>query len=79
MGRSNNWPIIKTVGGILSPDPQENSHFYEANMVYVPYCSSDSWSGTNTAKNSEGLTFMGRLILTEVIKELSQLEQLLNR
>ena len=72
---SDNWSPVKSVGGILSADPKENPHFSEANHVFVPYCSSDSWSGTK--KDSEGLTFMGRHILQEVIKELSDFQQLL--
>ncbi len=40
---SDRWPSVKTVGGILSADPLENPHFADANHVFVPYCSSDSW------------------------------------
>jgi hypothetical protein len=65
------------VGGILSADPLENPHFADANHVFVPYCSSDSWSGTATKKNQDGHTFMGSHIVREVIRELSDFQQLL--
>ena len=75
---SNSWMVEKSVGGILSADREENPHFSDANHVFVPYCSSDSWSGTASVKNSEGLTFMGRHILKEVIQELSDQHDLLS-
>ncbi len=71
------WPPIKTVGGILSDDPEENPHFADANHVFVPYCSSDSWSGTATTKNPDGLTFMGSYIVQEVVRQLAHREELL--
>ena len=72
---SDGWPIVKSVGGILSADPEENPHFADANHVFVPYCSSDSWSGT--AEHQNGFHFMGRHIIREVIRELSESHQLL--
>ncbi|CAB4056255.1 NOTUM [Lepeophtheirus salmonis] len=44
---SERWPSVKTVGGILSSDVSENPHFSDANHILIPYCSSDSWSGTS--------------------------------
>ncbi|KAL3882516.1 hypothetical protein ACJMK2_028852 [Sinanodonta woodiana] len=40
------------------------------NVLYIPYCSSDSWSGTATSPDDTGFSFMGSLILDEVIREL---------
>ena len=61
------WPEVNTVGGILSSDRQENPHFAEANHVLVPYCSSDSWSGTARADTKAGnkFSFLGAEILAE--------------
>ena len=73
---SDGWQIVKSVGGILSADPEENPHFANANHVFVPYCSSDSWSGT-AEKNQNGFAFMGRHIVREVVHELSDSQQLL--
>ena len=39
--------------GILSTNEVNNYHFHKANMVYIPYCSSDLWSGT--AKNVDNI------------------------
>ena len=82
---SDRWPSVKTAGGILSADPEENPHFSNANHVLVPYCSSDAWSGYATgrpaspeaAKNTGDLSFMGGNIIREVIRELADFQQLL--
>jgi len=41
---------------------------------FVPYCSSDTWSGTSKASESSSVSssfsFMGALIIDEVIKSL---------
>jgi hypothetical protein len=82
---SDRWPSVKTAGGILSADPTENPHFYNANHVFVPYCSSDAWSGYATgrpaspeaATNTRDLAFMGGTIIREVIRELADFQQLL--
>lgn len=62
------------VGGILSPHPEENPYWHNANHVLIPYCSSDSWSGTRTEPDTRdpenSWRFMGALILKQVIAEL---------
>lgn len=68
---SAQWPETRSVGGILSPDAHENPYWYNANHVFVPYCSSDSWSGTRVKpENRDGLRFMGSLIVRQVIDDL---------
>ncbi|XP_035715762.1 palmitoleoyl-protein carboxylesterase NOTUM isoform X2 [Folsomia candida] len=68
---SSAWPHHKHVGGILSGDPNENPYWWSANHVFVPYCSSDTWSGTTKAdENGSKFSFMGALIIEEVIKTL---------
>ena len=75
---SDRWPSVRAVGGILSADPSENPHFADANHVFVPYCSSDSWSGTKKdAGADDANVFMGSLILAEVVRELADYNQLL--
>ncbi|CAH1799058.1 unnamed protein product [Owenia fusiformis] len=64
------WPKTKKGKGILSWNPEENPEFFHANMVYVPYCSSDSWSGNLKAEKKGDFSFMGSLIVEEVIKDL---------
>ncbi|XP_061416586.1 palmitoleoyl-protein carboxylesterase notum1-like [Lethenteron reissneri] len=58
--------------GILSPRPEENPHWWNANTVFVPYCSSDVWSGNAPALQSSpgGYAFLGARILREVVVEL---------
>uniref|UniRef100_A0A8D0DBT1 Notum pectinacetylesterase 2 n=1 Tax=Sander lucioperca TaxID=283035 RepID=A0A8D0DBT1_SANLU len=61
---SSRWPQTKRGTGILSSQAEENPHWHNANIVFIPYCSSDVWSGTGP------YTFMGSLIIREVIKDL---------
>ncbi|XP_067951543.1 palmitoleoyl-protein carboxylesterase NOTUM-like isoform X2 [Watersipora subatra] len=67
MTSSTYWPLTKEGSGILSWNPEENPFLYSANVVYVPYCSSDAFAGNNT-KN--GMYFMGANIVEEVVKDL---------
>ena len=60
----------------MSSDREENPHFADANHVLVPYCSSDSWSGTARAKPGNKFSFLGAEILSEVVRELFSWEQL---
>ncbi len=43
---------------------------------YVPYCSSDAWSGTYRATTDGDFSFMGSLILEEVVKDLLNMHDL---
>jgi O-palmitoleoyl-L-serine hydrolase len=43
---SKNLKAYKLGKGIMSPFEEENPTLYGANHVYMPYCSSDLWSGT---------------------------------
>ncbi|CAG5897817.1 unnamed protein product [Menidia menidia] len=65
---SSKWPQTRT--GILSPLPEENPHWWNANMVFIPYCSSDVWSGATAKTEQSGYAFMGSLIIQEVVKDL---------
>ncbi|XP_034715302.1 carboxylesterase notum2 [Etheostoma cragini] len=85
---SSRWPQTKRGTGILSSQAEENPHWYNANIVFIPYCSSDVWSGTGPTPtppprprqgrekerdrntNATEYTFMGSLIIREVIKDL---------
>uniref|UniRef100_A0A1S4L0Y2 Uncharacterized protein n=2 Tax=Ixodes scapularis TaxID=6945 RepID=A0A1S4L0Y2_IXOSC len=67
---SAQWHDTRHVGGILSPDPEENQYWWNANHVLIPYCSSDAWSGSTNGKTEAGYAFMGSLIVQEVILEL---------
>nr|CAG4651631.1 EOG090X0267 [Triops cancriformis] len=55
---------------MLSPDPEENPYWWNANHVYIPYCSSDSWSGTAAQGSGTRFAFMGAIILQEVLRDL---------
>uniref|UniRef100_A0A3Q3WBK8 Notum, palmitoleoyl-protein carboxylesterase n=1 Tax=Mola mola TaxID=94237 RepID=A0A3Q3WBK8_MOLML len=55
---SSKWPQTKTGTGILSPLPEENPHWWNANMVFIPYCSSDVWSGAAAKTEQSGYAFM---------------------
>ncbi|XP_052366708.1 carboxylesterase notum2-like [Oncorhynchus keta] len=80
---SSDWPQTRKGSGILSAQAEENPHWYNSNIVFIPYCSSDVWSGTGPTATKEKrgpgkekekdaieYTFMGSLIIREVIKDL---------
>ncbi|XP_066092968.1 palmitoleoyl-protein carboxylesterase NOTUM isoform X3 [Saccopteryx bilineata] len=67
---SNDWPHTRTGTGILSSQPEENPHWWNANMVFIPYCSSDVWSGISSKSDNNEYAFMGALIIQEVVREL---------
>lgn len=61
--------IIFPVGGILSPNEDENPYWWNANHVFVPYCTSDSWSGSKSTR--EGMfNYMGAAVVQQVIRDL---------
>ncbi|KAM9304890.1 palmitoleoyl-protein carboxylesterase notum2-like [Gastrophryne carolinensis] len=66
---SSDWPKTRKGMGILSPRQDENPHWWNLNAVFVPYCSSDVWSG-NISKIHNDFAFMGALIIQEVIRDL---------
>ncbi|XP_039289314.1 LOW QUALITY PROTEIN: palmitoleoyl-protein carboxylesterase NOTUM [Nilaparvata lugens] len=67
---SHQWPHVRHVGGILSSDPEENPHWWNANHVFVPYCTSDSWSGQSHVKPDSKFSFQGALIVDQVVRDL---------
>ncbi|GAU93431.1 hypothetical protein RvY_05373 [Ramazzottius varieornatus] len=67
---SKSWQTYHAAGGILSGDEEENPIFWRANIVYIPYCSSDVWTGNTPKGKGQKLAFMGSLILQEVITQL---------
>ncbi|XP_043946489.1 carboxylesterase notum2-like [Protopterus annectens] len=64
------WQQTRKGTGILSNQSDENPHWWNANAVVVPYCSSDVWSGTSAKSRQVEYSFMGSLIIREVIKDL---------
>uniref|UniRef100_A0A2K6Q3E0 Notum, palmitoleoyl-protein carboxylesterase n=1 Tax=Rhinopithecus roxellana TaxID=61622 RepID=A0A2K6Q3E0_RHIRO len=67
---SRDWPRTRTGTGILSSQPEENPYWWNANMVFIPYCSSDVWSGASSKSEKNEYAFMGALIIQEVVREL---------
>ncbi|XP_060026948.1 palmitoleoyl-protein carboxylesterase NOTUM-like [Erinaceus europaeus] len=67
---SKDWPRTRIGTGILSSLPEENPHWWNANMVFIPYCSSDVWSGASPKTKKNDYAFMGTLIIQEVVREL---------
>jgi hypothetical protein len=73
---TSNTALVMANGGILSNSASENEDFYDANLVRIHYCSSDSWEGTHagagTFSDSDPSTwsFQGHAIVTAVLQEL---------
>lgn len=51
-------------------NPETNPNFASWSHVYVPYCTSDLFSGTQTERNSIGYYFAGRLVVDAVLDAL---------
>ncbi|KAJ8910753.1 hypothetical protein NQ315_017210 [Exocentrus adspersus] len=67
---SSQWPDTRDVGGILSPKAKENPFWWNVNHVFVPYCTSDSWSGSKPASSSQMFSFMGSSVVLQVVRDL---------
>ena len=58
-------------GGIMSALPEENPDFYNWNVAYLVYCSSDGWTGTREASEQSGnMHFAGHYIVDAMIDAL---------
>lgn len=60
------------VDGILSSRPKDNPYLWNANHIYIPYCSSDAYSGLKPASQSSGrydqsYSFMGSKIIERIM------------
>ncbi|XP_065184285.1 palmitoleoyl-protein carboxylesterase NOTUM-like [Sycon ciliatum] len=83
---STNWGLLKIPGstenqGILSSQERINPYLHSANKVYMPYCSSDFWSGTQTGRSNNETSggefvFSGALIFRAVVADLIKREGL---
>lgn len=65
---SKYWKKTIEPGGILSSNQTINAHWFDATFVYIPYCSSDSFSG-NQMKSDIGWSFMGSVIVENVVDQ----------
>ncbi|KAH8862655.1 Palmitoleoyl-protein carboxylesterase NOTUM [Schistosoma japonicum] len=63
------WPKTRSLGGILSSDSNANPNYHEFHSVFIPYCSSDLWTG-KMANRSGDFYFHGSRILAAVIDDL---------
>lgn len=64
-------PELRESNGIQSISSKDNPDFYNANHVYVHYCSSDLWSGQREASaETGGRHFQGLNIFRAVIQDL---------
>lgn len=69
-GSQTNNLFQPKVDGILSSESKDNPYLWNANHIYVPYCSSDSWTGLAEARADRSFVFMGSKILEKVIESL---------
>jgi hypothetical protein len=71
---SSGWSQTAWFTGLLNSTAQVNPVFYEANMAYVMYCSSDMWSGTRPPQAGAAVmpqwSFQGVAIIEAVLQDL---------
>ena len=69
---SNGMPSFRPGNGVHSTSLIRSAGFFNANHVFVHYCSSDVWSGDRAASNETGgMHFRGARILRAVIDDLT--------
>jgi len=69
---SNGMPSFRPGNGAHSTSLIHSADFFNANHVFVHYCSSDVWSGDHAASNETGdMHFRGARILRAVIDDLT--------
>lgn len=75
---SKSYKSYRYVNGILSSSSVDNKYWSDANVVNVPYCSSDLWIGNKRSNCkdeisedcSEDFSFLGQQILNDVFEDL---------
>jgi len=76
-GSSNNWNATYTDNtGVLSTE--SFNPFSQFNHVYVPYCSGDTHTGTETTPNHWGVYFAGHLTLQGIVMHLKETTNIVN-
>jgi len=72
-------PLTGPLQGLMSADPQQNPDFWDATKIYMSYCSSDDWTGTNltpsgpfTLLDYHTWNYAGRYILAAAIQDALQ-------
>ena len=66
---SRRYPPAIEGQDIFDPDPLINPDYWDYNMVFIPYCTSDLWLGTGKRDNGN-YSFCGATIFESVTKEL---------
>ncbi|TGZ73952.1 hypothetical protein CRM22_001219 [Opisthorchis felineus] len=66
---SSSWPQQRPFDGILSSNPNVNPIYHEYNSVFIPYCSSDLWTGRRVNQTGD-FYFHGSRILQAVTDSL---------
>ncbi|MBK8171853.1 MAG: hypothetical protein IPK60_16100 [Sandaracinaceae bacterium] len=69
---STGAPTTMDGAGLLSSRANDNPDFYNDNLVFVRYCSSDVWSGDREASTeTANFEFRGKAIVRAVLEDLS--------
>jgi len=68
---SKYWGSFRLGTGIMSKNPSINLHWHNFTAVYIPYCSSDSFSGF-TLTSDIGYSFMGSMIVDRIVQQLRE-------
>lgn len=66
----SNYYILFKGKGILSASDIENKYWFDANLVNIPYCSSDLWIGSKRSESRSEFNFLGSNIIEEVFDDL---------
>lgn len=69
---SQDWDefLVKMVTPFLSRSPSENGAMHTWNHVFLPFCSQDWWTGTETSNNEWGMRFAGHVNMNAMVQDL---------
>ena len=71
MVSSKTWPSTRSPGGIFNVNAQDFPEWAGANLVYMPYCTSDAWAGDGEGVvNGTQWPFRGRAVVDAVFTTL---------
>eukprot|EP01113_Clastostelium_recurvatum_P034231 TRINITY_DN4617_c0_g1_i3.p1 TRINITY_DN4617_c0_g1~~TRINITY_DN4617_c0_g1_i3.p1 ORF type:complete len:390 (+),score=63.77 TRINITY_DN4617_c0_g1_i3:3-1172(+) len=62
--------------GINSSNKTANPHFYNANQVYIWYCTSDMWAGNTKTAAVDSWVFRGKVVVESVVQHLAKTQSI---
>ena len=72
LGSSKNFAKQIDLPSFQAQDSRSNPDWYNANQVFIPYCTGDVHGGTRTEPNEWGFYFSGHHVVSAVVEDLKK-------